>query len=751
MADESQFQLITPLDSALRLNKLVAREKLCHISQFEAECLSETADLDINAILGKMVSVRIALPNLSHRYLCGYVTRFSHSGTQGRFQTFHCVIHTWPWFLTRTTDCRIFQQKSVPDIIKEVFADHGAIAEFRNDLTGSYDPRDYCVQYRESDFDFVCRLMEEEGIYFFFEHEENKNTLVLADSVSAHNAVPGFDTINFVDHGGSRRDSGDYITDWHFAQAVQSGKTRIIDYDFERPSVKLDAKAAQSREHDNAELEQFDYPGGFVKQPHGDHYASVRIDELHSQFEQARGRTSVRAAGSGMLFKLDGHARSEQNREYLILATTMHMQAEGYEATSGGGSQFSSELLVLPSSQTFRPVRRTPQPVVKGPHTAVVVGPSGAEIHTDKYGRVKVQFHWDRLGKKDADSSCWIRVAFPWAGKNWGFVSIPRIGHEVVVEFLEGNPDRPLITGSVYNAEQMPPYALPDNMTQSGIKTRSSTGGSTENFNEIRFEDKKGSEQLFIHAEKNQDIEVENDETHWVGHDRKKTVDNDENVEVKNNRTEKVGADETITIGANRTEKVGAEEKITIGANRTEKVGANEDVTIGAGRKLTVGANDTQTIAANQSITIGASQTETIGASLTQTIGAAATVTIGSALTQTVAGPVTMTSAGPTTIMAAGGLTVVAPGGTKVIDFELAQVGGTIKEGYAVALNFNIVSTEMNAAKAEITGATTAAIGAKAEKVGVEAGQKDAVAQMVALEALSNATSIEMDTLKVLM
>jgi type VI secretion system secreted protein VgrG len=321
----------------------------------------------------------------------------------------------------------------------------------------------------------------------------------------------------------------------------------------------------------------------------------------------------------------------------------------------------------------------------------------------------------------------------------------------VVVDFLEGDPDQPLITGRVYNAEQMPPWELPANATQSGVLTRSSKGGAYANANALRFEDKKGSEQLWLHAEKNQDIEVENDETHWVGNDRTKTIDNDETVHVKNNRTETVDNNETIKIGVDRKETVGSNETIDIGADRTETVGANEKVKIGANRDLDVSANDTTTIGANQKVTVGASRTEMINASLTQTVAAAATVTIGGNLTQTVSGNTTMTSTGPFTIMAPAGLTIVAPGGTKIIDFELAQIGGTIKEGYAMAINFNIIAMEANAAKVEVTGSTNALIGLKFEKVGAELGGADAVAKLVALEALSHATSIDMSTLKVLL
>ncbi|GAB2882383.1 type VI secretion system spike protein VgrG1b [Uliginosibacterium flavum] len=628
-----QFELLSPVGpEVLRLSSLSARETLGQISEFHLFGLSDTPDIDIDALLGKQGSIRITLPDGGERFFTGYFTRFAHAGTHGRFQSYEAVLRPWPWFLTRTTDCRIFQNKTVPEIIKEVFADH-SVAELRDALSSSYAQREYCVQYRETDFDFIARLMEEEGIYFFFEYAKDKNVLVLADAYSAHNPVPGDANFEFVDNDRARREASDHITDWHFARAVQPGKTRSIDYDFKRPKVKLDAKSSHPRSHAQAEHEIFDYPGEFVVQSDGDHLARTRLDEIQSQHEVAHARTNARSIGCGMLFKLSGHVRRDQNREYLVTACYTHLQAEGLETSDGAeGSSYTSEITTLASAQDFRPPRLTPRPFVRGIQTAVVVGPAGDEIYTDKYSRIKVQFHWDRLGKNDENSSCWMRVAQPWAGKNWGFISIPRIGQEVVVEFLEGDPDRPLITGSVYNGDQMPPYDLPANMTQSGIKSRSSKGGTPENFNEIRFEDKKGSEQVFIHAEKNQDIEVENDETHWVGHDRKKTVDHDENVEVKNNRTEQVGVNEDITIGNNRTEKVGVNETITIGVNRTEQVGSNQSVTIGATDTLTVATQRTHTVGINETITVGAAQEVTIGAARVLTVGANQTTNIGNNL-----------------------------------------------------------------------------------------------------------------------
>ncbi|MDP5240084.1 type VI secretion system tip protein TssI/VgrG [Uliginosibacterium sp. 31-16] len=633
MAEAMQFELSTPLGpQVLRLHKLMARESLGRISEFQLECLSDKADIDLDAILGKLASVRITLPGQGERFFSGYVTRFSHTGTIGRYQAYQARLSPWPWFLTRTADCRIFQNKTAPEIIKEIFADH-AVAEFRDALSGSYATREYCVQYRETDFDFVCRLMEDEGIYFFFEYAQDKNVLVLADAYGAHSPVPGDASFEFVDNARAGREASDHISDWRFERAIQPGKTRIIDYDFKRPKVKLDAKASLPRNHDQAEHEIFDYPGGFEQQADGDHLVRARIDELQSQHELAQARTNARSIGCGMLFKLSGHVRRDQNREYLVTSSFIHLQAEGLEAhqgTSGAmGSLYQCEITALASQQEFRPPRVTPRPIVRGPQTAVVVGPSGDEIYTDKYGRVKVQFHWDRLGKVDENSSCWMRVSHPWAGKNWGFVAIPRIGQEVVVEFLEGDPDRPLITGSVYNGEQMPPYELPANMTQSGIKSRSSKGGTPENFNEIRFEDKKGEEQVFIHAEKNQDIEVENDETHWVGRDRKKTIDHDETVLVKHDRTETVGNNETISIGVNRSETVGSNESIAIGINRSETVGANENITIGANRTESVGANQVVTIGATDTLAVATQRTHTVGINETIAIGAAQEIAVG--------------------------------------------------------------------------------------------------------------------------
>src|SRR5215470_5334319 len=337
-----------------------------------------------------------------------------------------------------------------------------------------------------------------------------------------------------------------------------------------------------------------DYIGDYVHADNGDHLARVRIDELHTGFELAEAECSVREIAVGYTFKLTNAPRKDQEKDYLIIKAEWDLQNNTYETNTEEDAVYHCSMTVLQTKQQFRPAQITPRPRMGGPQTALVVGPSGEEIYCDKYGRVKVQFYWDRYGKKNENSSCWIRVSNPWAGATWGAMAIPRMSQEVVVDFLEGDPDQPLITGRVYNADQMPPYALPANMTQTGIKSRSSKGGGAANFNEFRFEDKKGSEQVFLHAEKNQDIEVEKDETHWVGNDRKKTIDN--------------GGNRRITVEKNETATVMLQRTHTVGVNETITVGAAQEITVGGLQAITVGAMQTINVAAVQTIGVGASQ-----------------------------------------------------------------------------------------------------------------------------------------------
>jgi type VI secretion system secreted protein VgrG len=621
MADRL-MQISTPLaEDVLLFQGLHAREELSRPFEHQLTLLSAHKDINLDDVLGKSVSVQLGLPNGKHRYFSGYVTRFAQSGMVGRYYRYTATSRPWLWFLTRTADCRIFQEMTVPDIIKKVFADHGT-TDVEYKLSGHYHKWTYCVQYRETDFNFVSRLMEQEGIYYYFRHSKGRHTMVLVDSTSAHSSFPDYGTIAYLSPDRVRRMDQEYIDTWDVTREIQPGVYAQNDYDFERPSTALLTKKSVSRKHALADYEIYDFPGEYLQKADGDHYAAVRIDELSTQFELVRATANARGLAVGSTFTLSNQTRDDQNREYLVIGANYDLGFSAYEGLENPDpGSYNCTFSALSTKQQFRPARTTPKPQVTGPQTAVVVGPGGDEIYTDKYGRVKVQFPWDRYGKHNENSSCWVRVSHPWAGKNWGMIAIPRIGQEVIIEFLEGDPDEPIITGRVYNAEQMPPYALPANMTQTGTKTRSSKGGDPSNFNEIRFEDKKGQEQLFIHAEKNQDIEVEHDETHWVGHDRQKSIDHDETTRVKHDRTESVGNNESITIGTNRTESVGNDETISIGRDRTLSAERNESIAIGQNQTIAVGKDQDVTAHNDQSLTVGNDRSTEVAKNDSLTVG----------------------------------------------------------------------------------------------------------------------------------
>jgi type VI secretion system secreted protein VgrG len=649
------MEITTPLgDDVLLFHAMRAREEISRVPEFQLDLLSMKGDIDLDEILGKNVTVAVALADDSTRHFNGFVTRFSQGRMLGRYYRYSATVRPWLWFLSRTADCRIFQELTVPDIIKQVFKDHGT-ADFELELTNPYRTWTYCVQYRETDLNFVSRLMEHEGISYYFRYADGKNTLVLTDSYSGHQTFPGVDQLSLIDPDRVARADIEHVSSWDFGREVQPGVYVHDDYDLERPSVELLTQKTQSRNYQPSQYEIYDYPGHYLQKADGEQYASVRIDEYGAQFERAQGTTNARGLATGYLFTLAGCPRDDQNREHLVIGAHTELEFSDYEALPDrGAASYSCRFVAMSSKQQFRPARLTPKPFVQGPQTAMVVGPGGDEIYTDKYGRVKVQFYWDRLGKKDANSSCWIRVSQPWAGKAWGGVTIPRIGQEVIVDFLEGDPDQPIITGRVYNAEQMPPYELPANKTQSGMKSRSSMGGGPANFNEIRFEDKMGAEQLFIHAEKNQDIEVENDETHWVGHDRKKKVDHDETTLIKHDRTETVDNDETILIHGNRSEIVDKNETIAIHQNRSETVDINETIAIGGSRSITVSKSETATVALQRTHSVGINESITVGAAQEVTVGGLQAITVG-AMQATVVGGNQSNSVGGGRSIAVGG------------------------------------------------------------------------------------------------
>jgi type VI secretion system secreted protein VgrG len=547
----------TPLgDDALLLLGVHGSETLGRLFQFDLELMTENAPVDYTKILGKNVTVRLNMLNDQTRYFNGYISRFifvsmdESKKDHKKLYYYRATMVPWTWFLTRRADCRIFQDMKVQDIIEKIFRDTG-FTDFKSQLSGTYRTWEYCVQYRETDFNFISRLMENEGIYYYFEHENGKHTLVLCDSPTAHKPASGYDDLHF-DQPDLSSTHDAYIWEWTIAQEITSNQYALTDFNPLQPKAELFRSINVEHTHDPGTFEIFDYPGGYTTGDEGRAYAKSRIEETEAQYVVAHGVSSARGIFAGCTFTLKDHPTYDAE-EYLITSITYHLTNDEFGAGHGrsqGGATYEVRLACMPSQYEFRAPRTTPKPVVQGPQTAIVVGPSGEEIYTDSYGRVKVHFHWDRDSSGDEKSSCWIRVAQNWAGKKWGIMFIPRTGQEVIVDFLEGDPDRPIITGRVYNGENMPPYDLPSQATKSTIKSYSSKGGG--GFNEFRFEDKKGSEQIFMHAQRQMDIRVGANyyETNGGNRemvigadnsgDRNVLVAHDENMHITNDRFDKV-------------------------------------------------------------------------------------------------------------------------------------------------------------------------------------------------------------------
>ncbi|HEX5482460.1 MAG TPA: type VI secretion system tip protein VgrG, partial [Terriglobia bacterium] len=474
--EDRLISVSSPLgQDVLLLQSLSGVEGISRLFSFHLELLSENASISFADIVGQRITLTVQLADGGERYFNGYVSRFLQSGKDDRFTHYHAEVVPWLWFLTRNADCRIFQNLTVPDIVQQVFNDLG-YQDFQNKLQGTYNQLEYCVQYRETHFNFVSRLMEQYGIFYFFEHTESKHTLVLADSNSILQPFAGSGSVRCDLVSGGVEDE-DLVTSWNIEQELRTGKYSLNDYNFETPSTSLLAsEPTVVTVGGNSAFETYDYPGDYPAKAQGEVLSKVRMQEVEANHLIVRGGGSCRSFTSGYRFTLEDHYRTDMNTIY-VLTAVQHTASVGrsyYTGESESGSHYSNQFTSIPASVPFRSPRRTPKPVVQGPQTALVVGKSGEEIWVDQYGRIKVQFYWDRQGQKNENSSCWMRVSQPWAGKNWGAMWIPRMGQEVIVEFLEGDPDRPLITGRVYNAEVMPPYALPDNGTRSTFMSRSS-------------------------------------------------------------------------------------------------------------------------------------------------------------------------------------------------------------------------------------------------------------------------------------
>lgn len=614
----------TPLgDDVLLLVGFTGQESISQLFTFHLELLAENGtDVAFDKLLGEKVVIGLRLNDDNSRYFNGICNRVSQGGRDQDFTYYRMEVVPQLWFLTRRAQSRIFQHISVPDILKKVLADIDVSFELR----GTFHPRDFCVQYRETDFNFVSRLMEEEGIYYFFKHTDSGHQMVLANTPQSHPDMPAMNKLIYEEITGGVRDEM-RVHRWEKVQELRSGKYTLWDHCFELPHKHLEAEepilpnvqvgeeSHKLRVGNNDKLEIYDYPGMYAQRFDGiDKGGGEQSGELQKIFEDNKrvvkirmqqeavpsvviqGASNCRNVVSGHKFSLERHF--DANGQYVLTSLSHSARITGDYRSGESGFEYENSFTCIPLAIPYRPLMTTPRPVVQGSQTAVVVGPPGEEIFVDKYGRVKVQFHWDRESKANADSSCWVRVAQNMAGIRWGSAFWPRIGHEVVVDFIEGDPDQPIIVGSVYNASEMPPYKLPDEKTKTVMfKSNSSKGGG--GFNEFRVEDKKGKEQIFIHAERNKDIRIKNDlyqtvgnESHYITvKDQLEQVGGDRHQRVKGDQNEKVDGTISITAGQDVQEKVGQKYALDAGMEIHLKAGMNLVVESGTTLTLKVGGN----------------------------------------------------------------------------------------------------------------------------------------------------------------
>lgn len=595
-------------------------EALSQLFKFDLEMWSEDDSIDATDIVGKTVTLTMDTDQSDSRYFNGYVCQFSAGIRRDDLREYRAVVVPWLWFLTRSTNCQVFQSMTVPQIVEDVFSQFGFSDYTTSGITGSHPELDYVVQYNETAFNFVSRLLEREGIFYYFTHEDGKHTLALADSTSVfQDGDPS--TIEYTYSSGARA-TVNRITDWRHHYEYRSGKWSSTDYNFvdnpprstTTPADNLLSDKDTVLTYDNiSSYEKFEYPGLFQTTSDGSTYAQTRMEEDEVPSHVVIGSSQVHTLAPASKFTISGHdCDGEDGQTYVLKSVTHHARVGApYRLDSGNGravDDYYNEFHCIPDGTTYRPPRETPRPRIYGSQTAVVDGPDGEEIWPDSYGRVKVQFHWDRVGVRDENTSCWIRCSQSMAGKNWGSMFIPRIGQEVVVAFLDGNPDRPLITGLVYNADQMPAYTLPDEKTKSYIKTNSSTGG--DGYNEIRFEDLAGSEQIFVHAQRNMDQRVVNDMMEQVLNDRHLIVGGDDNSD-GGNQYEKIYADKDLHVVGDQTEQIEGNFQLTIG------MGDDSD---GGSLDLLIGSDKTEQIEGNNDYQCAGNLQQSIEGDLSQSV-----------------------------------------------------------------------------------------------------------------------------------
>lgn len=619
------------LDHELRVTRFEGREGISELFHFDVLVVCSEKDIAFADVVGKPALLTWRVGDLP-RHLHGVVASFEQGEEGKRLTAYRLTVVPDVSRLKHRRNSRIFQALSTPEIVEQVLRTAGIPSNgYRFALSGDYRPREYCVQYRESDFAFMSRLLEEEGICYFFEHDEDGHVLVFADSPSAHAPIAGDSTVVFRPPLGALV-QGEHVSRFRYAERVRSGKVTLRDYNFKKPSLSLETNAETDVD---ADLEVYDYPGDYDAPGAGSRIAKIRLEQIQSSRRTGSGESVCPRFVPGQTFTLADHGRDDFNREYLLVSVHHHGHEPGLDGDHADDvASYGNQFQVVPAEVPYRPPSVTPWPTIRGIQTAIVVGPPGEEVYTDEHGRIKVQFHWDREGKRDDQSSCWIRVSQIWAGSAWGAVFLPRVGHEVVVDFLEGDPDRPLVVGSVYHATNVPPYPLPAERTKSTIKSNSSKGGG--GFNELRFEDKKGSEEIFLHGQKDWNIAIEHDKRQWIGNDEMLEVTHDRSKVVGNDQSEVVGGNKSIEVAKNHTESIGENESLSVGGNRDVSVDGDHSESVGGSQSIDVGKSQSVSIGENKSEMVGGSSSESVTKSKSTSVDEGYTLTVAKDMTVTI-------------------------------------------------------------------------------------------------------------------
>ena len=633
--ENRQARIDTPLgEDVLLLQHFSGTESLSRDFAYDATVVSEDHAIDGQKIVGKQISMTYIDEDGRERNFSGFVSRFEYSDQveePTKLTSYNLTMVPWLWFLKHNMDCQIFQEMTAPDIIKQIFQELG-FNDFRQELTESYPVREYCVQYRETDFDFVSRLMEEEGIFYYFEHTKDKHTLVMCDSPSGYFQLDEED-VRYTPIGQTHERQ---LTGWRHVYEFRPGKVAQKDFNFKKPTDALSTdKKSRIKFEGSSKFEVYQYPGRYDESGKGDRLTKVRMEELESEHDHVVGSGFYLTFSPGGKFNVAKHSRTDEEGKSYALVEVYTEFNSNFGFGIDDDPDFRNEFRCIPSETAFRPLRQTIKPVMDGPQTAIIVT-DGQEIVVDEHARVKVQFHWDRYGQKDINSSCWIRVSQVHAGKGWGMIDIPRQHEEVIVSFLDGDPDRPIITGRVYNGDNQPPYGLKgagdnaENKTRRGNTTKSyeDTG-----YNEMTMDDTAGEEQIRIHAQYNMDTTVENDQTLTVHNDRTKGVDVNESMTIGNDQSLNVGHDRSVEVGDNHSETVGKNQDVTIGMNQKTEVGVNQENSVGADQEISIGGSQSNSIGMQAETVVALNSDEQVGMARSVVVGTTSEHKAGQSIT----------------------------------------------------------------------------------------------------------------------